>query len=284
MADAMNAGIKVHDSLGARIAGVGYDEMLAREKGSFLDDCRQAAKPPNFMFPGGGGAVTLVLTYRSDGSGSTRCPNGPIEIDDKGTRGYKGIRFCVLVDGAERCGEEMVTEWGYRAREIPPTCRRCIIVAEKLRGEWKAEWPENDPYLDYISGLNGEIVQHVSDRIRGGVEYCQAANGYFQGLAADAFKDATCRIGKEAFTDRKSPLWGCRPILSQHDESIGEAPSDRSSEAAHRVSEIMVTTLQEWCPDLAPAVKAGPVLMTRWEKDAAPVYSSEGRLIPWVPN
>jgi hypothetical protein len=283
LANALNAGIKVHDALGATIAGVSYEEMLAREKGGFLDDIRQASKPPNFLYPGGGGAVTLVITYRSDGQGSTACPNGPVEIDKKGTRGYKGIRFCVLVDGAERCGEEMVTEWGYRAREIPPTCRHCIVVSEGLRDKWFIKWPENRPYLKYISGLNGEITQHVSDRVRGNLEYCQAANGYFQALAADAAKEALCRIAKECYTDRSSPLWGSRSILFQHDEFIGESPEDVAADAAERVSEIMVKTLQEFCPDLADAATAPPALMRRWYKGAEPVYS-EGRLIPWVPN
>src|SRR5690606_38306013 len=158
----------------------------------------------------------------------------------------------------------------------------CILVAEHLRhNKWLVQWPENNDYFGVINRLNCENTQHVSRRVRGNLEYCQSANRYFQALASDAAKEALCRNTKEKYTDRSSALWGSRPILFQHDEFIGESPEDVASDAANRVSEIMVTTLQEFCPDLADAATAPPALMRRWLKGAEPVYDASGRLIPW---
>lgn len=231
LGDALNAGMKPHNMLGASMIGMLYDEYNARKNESVCKDARQAAKAGNFGFPGGAGAATLVLQKRKEAI-DTPCPNGPHWIDDPENedgpkiRGYKGLRFCILMDKAEACGIEKTTQW--RERMISPTCVRCIECALRLKTFWQGQWPEMKLYFDYIQecveqGMlitaemlewwphlkpwytagerlaPGEIMQLVSGRVRGGVTFTQAANSFFQGLLADACKAALRQCSRECY-------------------------------------------------------------------------------------
>lgn len=274
LADALNTGVKVHDALGAKMAGIDYAAFTARVKAGdkAAKNYRQAAKPPNFGFPGGMGAPKLVLQQRKQGP-DTVGPDG---------RKYKGLRFCILVGGAQSCGDRKLTEW--KRKPISPTCAACIEVAELIRAQWLEQWPENKPYFEYIGNLVdtvGEVRQHVSGRVRGGVMFCDAANTYFSGLASEGAKMALCRAAFEEYVVRSSPLYGCRTILFAHDELVVEMDADRAHEAAQRLSEIMVESMKVYTPDVA--IEAPPALMPRWFKGADPIYHG-GRLVPWTPD
>ncbi len=272
MAEALVNGVKVHDALGATLAGISYDDMLAR--GKEFKAYRQAAKPANFGFPGGMGALKLVLAQRKGGPDTT-APDG---------RKYKGLRFCVLTGGEAECGRVKVTEW--KERPCPPTCKRCIECAEQIREAWFAQWPENRAYFREVSRMvedYGYVVQHLSKRIRGGVEFCAAANGFFQGLLADIAKRALRRASRECYV-RGSALYGSRLILFAHDEIVAEHPRSVAADACARLADVMVEEFKLACPDLEPACKAAPTLMTAWWKGAEPVYNEHGVLIPWEPK
>ncbi len=346
MADALNAGVKVHNALGASMIGLSYEDFQARVKETVCKDARQAAKPGNFGFPGGMGPVKMVLQQRKQGP-DTPHPNGPtwvhVEGSDKKVRGYKGLRFCILMDGAERCGGEGNMRRSYRDKPIAPTCAHCIECAIRLKATWIDQWPENTPYFEHINSVidngqtitaamldmwphlqewfyagqqlaPGEVMQHYSGRIRQvntattDSPYCSAANGYFQGLLADAAKAAAARVSRECY-DRTvrvptlahanslpsryaggpSPLLGSRLILFAHDEQILEHPETEAHDGATRVSEVMVDELRVRCPHLAPSCKADPTLMRRWQKGATSTWARGGnkpadaddRLIPW---
>lgn len=296
LAEALNKGIKVHDALAATFLGVSYEHFAKGLKGDLGPDIqklyknvRQAVKPANFGFPGGMGAVKLVLQQRKQGP-DTVAANG---------RKFKGLRFCVLL-GAEECDTRKVTEW--KRKPITPTCAKCIEIAEDIREKWFKQWPENEPYLndlisDYVDNGQpvrrgdkvlrlrpGQIMQHRSGRLRGGVEFCAAANGFFQGLAADGAKRALTRVCRECYDSTyrmpdgsRSPLYGCRIILFAHDELIVEMPEEIAHVAAARLSVVMVESMREYTPDVV--VEAPPALMRRWWKAAEPVYvTPEGKL------
>jgi hypothetical protein len=306
LAQALLNGVKPHNALAATILSISYDEFQRRfdAKDQQAKDTRQATKPANFGFPGRMGPVKLVQQQRKQGP-DTPHPSGPTEIElDDGTkvRGYKGLRFCLLMNPrVKACGEVKVTEWNNR--QISPTCRECIVSATSLRQGWLKQWPENNGYFEHIKQLDesgGLVTQHVSKRLRtpspkeGGVGN-SLANGYFQGLLADAAKAALCQISFECYVQstcfesdsqfygKPSPLYGSRVIVFQHDEVITEHDAAIAHEAATRVSEIMVRWLRHYCPDLAPAVRAEPALMTRWYKGASPVIHGD-RLVPWTPS
>jgi DNA polymerase-1 len=264
---------RVHAALAANMIGIGVEDFLERMASGdkFYANVRTGAKWGNFGYGGGMGAVKFVLTCRKQ---------GPDTVAADGTR-YKGLRFCILIRGAARCGIEKVTEW--KERPTPPVCRACVECAEEMRGTWFDTWPENRAYFRLVAehADRGWIEQHVSKRVRGGVTFTSAANGYFQGLAADGAKLALYRTSRECYTDRASALYGSRVILFAHDELIVEVPEDCAHEAAHRISEVMVGAMKEYVPDVA--VTAPPALMRRWLKAAEPVYL-DGRLVPWEPK
>lgn len=285
LADVLNAGGKPHDMLAARLYGktdAQYAALLAAgdKKAKAL---RQAAKPANFGFPGGMGAAKLALAQRMGGPDTT-APDGTQ---------YRGLRFCILLGHAQRCGEKKrMVRVGERnedgqAPEVP-VCAACIDAANELRNAWFKQWPENVSYFEFINERVGDdratkfIVQHVTGRIRGGVNFTSAANGYFQGLGADGAKRALYAVVKEQYTDRASVLYGSRNILFAHDELIGELPEARASDGVKRVAQIMVEQMKTVLPDVA--IRAEPTLMRRWYKEAKYVCDEKGNVLVWQPE
>ena len=270
-----------HAALGAEMSGIPYDEFLRRYKAGDRQTAnyRQAAKAINFGAPGGMGVPKLVLAKRKDDY-TTTAPDGTE---------YRGLRFCLLIGGAKRCGIEKLTWWGSpeRGYPIPPTCAACLECARKIRDDWFARWPENRDYFDLVSQIvtdKAGIVQHGSKRVRGGVTFTEAANGFFQAIPGDGAKQAfyeVCKAGDGCGpSGRHSPLYGSRAVVFEHDEIIAEVPENRAHEAAHEISRIMIDSMRHYTPDVA--VEAEPCLMRRWYKQASPVYK-EGRLVPWEP-
>ncbi len=271
----------LHTKLGARMLGVSFEEMRARVKAKepVAMAFRQAGKPGNFGYGGGMGAATMVLTNRKSNAGVTPCPNGPVVIDDKGTMGYVGIRFCILMAGAERCGIEKITSW--KNRDYAPVCRHCVELAEELKVGFNTEWSEMKDYHRFANeqlDLTGRIVQIGSERVRAVEGFSQSANGYFQGLAADGAKAALYAVSKECYLDKASPMYGARPIFFNHDEIFSEIPLSIASNAAKRMTKVMVDTMRLHVPDVA--IAASPALMWRWSKSAAEVYDIDGNLLP----
>jgi DNA polymerase I len=151
--------------------------------------------------------------------------------------------------------------------------------ARTLIDLYKRNWPEMVDYFNHVGNLCGaeegaERITHPRTNMpRGKVRYTAAANHYFQHLAAIGAKDALYHVSRECYTDRMSPLYGSRPVFFLHDEIGMETPyhdPKRASDAAARLSEIMVERMRIWCPDVP--IEAGPVMMRRWFKGAEAVY------------
>lgn len=159
------------------------------------------------------------------------------------------------------------------------------VEAVDLRNKWLARFPEMRAYFRHVSDqCRGGTFRYVHPRtgfVRGGVGYTDGCNHAFQHLTAAGAKEALYRVTREAYTDPYSALWGTYPLIFVHDEIIAEVPEDRAHEAAHRIAEVMVATMNLYTPDV-PA-RAEPALMRRWYKSADPVYV-DGRLVPWEPS
>jgi len=158
-----------------------------------------------------------------------------------------------------------------------------------LKKDWHNTWLEMVEYFGYISDhtwverqtKKGEqkvtgIRQLRSHRIRGGIPYTVACNSYFQGLAADAAKDALYEVVKACY---QGELQGWRCWNFVHDEIIIEGPQEDGDRAAKVLQRIMIDTAQPWMPDVK--LGAQPAMMLRWSKRAKPVYE-EGKLVPWT--
>jgi DNA polymerase-1 len=155
--------------------------------------------------------------------------------------------------------------------------------SEDLRKQWFTQWPEMTKYFAYINTLvgpmnEGTVKQIRSNRLRGYCGYTDAANSFFQGLAADSSKLALYIVCREAYSNTESPLWGWRPVNFVHDEIIMEGPESTAHEAAQELASLMQKAMAVYTPDV-PA-RASPTLMRWWSKDAEPVFEN-GRLVPW---
>ena len=262
----------LHTALAARMIGTDAADLAARVRAGepLAAAYRQAAKAANFGFPGGMGAATFVLAKRKRIEGETRSPDGTVT--------YAGLRLCILMAGADRCGTTKLVE--YKGRAVSPVCAACVKCAEDLRDQWFRQWPEMRRYFAIVSDLadTGEMTQLRSGRVRGGIDFTNTANGFFQGLAADGAKEALYRVSRECYVDQSSPLYGTRPLFFAHDEIVAEFPEPIAWKAAPRMGVIMAETMRGWLPDVyIPDLEAA--LMRRWDKGAKSVYV-DGRLVP----
>lgn len=157
------------------------------------------------------------------------------------------------------------------------------VEAQQLKAVWLQSWPEFRDYFNWIGGvcdeLNPTIEQLYVGRRRGGVSYTEACNSMFQGLAADAAKNAGFLVSRACYVEPSSPLYGSRIVNFVHDEIIIEAPEEKAHEAAMELARLMVDGASVLMPDVPPKVE--PLLMRRWSKKAKPLKDEQGRLVPW---
>lgn len=263
LAEAINEGLDPHSILGARLAGVPYEEFFRQRKTNpEFKDLRQASKSANFGYPGMMSPPTFVEAQRRAGASVCQWFDGSLSI----------------------CGERKVAAYRGRALQTP-LCYRCVEEASKLRDFYTKTWSEVPKYWDLISRAletSDALDQFVSGRTRGGLSGPSAANTLFQGLAADGAKLAVRRLTRAMYLDRESPLYGSRLCVFAHDETIIDIPDlgpDHVDAAAREQSRIMVEAMKVYIPDVE--VTAEPALMRYWTKDADKKLDDKGRLIPW---
>ena len=179
---------------------------------------------------------------------------------------------------------------GMGAMRLMDYCRQnygVILTLEQAQEAcrlWRQVYPEAQPYLEWVKdqigrkyGSKGVISQFVSGRVRGDVGFCDASNGYFQGLAADISKAAGWRLCELAYEYSTSALYGCRPLAFVHDEHLYEVPEDRIHEAGYCMSKAMCDVAMAYCPDVL--FTASPAAFRRWSKVAGdPCFGVDGRL------
>lgn len=267
----------LHTAFAATLSGRTAEEMTALVKAKDEDAKmkRTVAKFLNFGLPGGMGAAKFILTARKKNAGTTKLPDGT-EVP--------GIRFCVLLLGADRCGAHRVTEW--KGKPTPPICRACVeLVDSELRPAWFRQWPEIREYFAWVTARvdgGGEFPCWLTDCVRGGLDFTNGANHSFQYLLAQAAKHALRAVARECYVDDSSPMFGTRPVFFAHDEIIAEVPEEVAHLAGPRMAQVMVKAAREWVPDVC--MVAEPALMRWWDKNAEPKYVGAGdarRLVAW---
>jgi DNA polymerase-1 len=270
----------LHTAFAAKLAGKSTEDMvlLVDTGDDNAKAHRQVAKFCNFALLGGMGAAKFCLLARKRSSGETVLPNG--------TK-MPGVRFCVLIAGAERCGVEKVTE--YKGRTYPPICKKCLeIAADLLRPMWFKQWTEVNPFFNWVKsrvgdeGMTAEMPCLATERVRGNCGFTDGANNMFQALASDGAKHALRMLTRECYLDRGSVLWGTRPIMFIHDEIVAEIPEARASLAGDRMSRVMIDAMREYVPDVT--IKADPALARFWDKQMKTVRDERGQLQIWTPK
>lgn len=293
-----------HAMFGAMLAGVEYEEFKTWKRSpdaalrKRFKDLRQAAKAANFGYPGGLGAEKFVKyawdTYRVD-----------LAV------------VATLTGFAVTLPEE----------ETPERHNLAIRYAKSLKRQWLAQWEEAKKYMALIGDEvrvsdTFTYLQPVSWRQRGGCFYTSGNNTGFQGLAADAAKDAMWRLailaylpkeyavpllemmdwvpdprtgktpGKADFERWSDALFGTRPVLFVHDEILVEGPEETAHIWAPAQAEVMAAAAQIYTPDVPQ--DAEEAIMRRWYKGAELVHELDGdlyegaiaggRLVPWEPG
>lgn len=142
------------------------------------------------------------------------------------------------------------------------------------------ELPDHFADAARVADGDGRRIQAWSGRVRGGLDYCAAANDAFQGRVADGAKLALYRLTRECYVGR-GVLRGSRPVLFLHDEIGTEVREEVLHDAAQAKLKIMIDAMAEVIPDIP--ITGTPVAVRRWYKGAKPVYI-DGRLVPSRPE
>jgi hypothetical protein len=299
-----NPGI-LHSDLAAEVLGISLEEFLVRLKAKDKQAVyfRQASKPISFGVPGKMGVPKLVYTSREKKNGFTVCEDGPMR-DEKGNPGYWGIRFCVLIGGAKRCGVEKIIEWrGFASQSYPcpPICAACAEVVHKLfmpayfrrypemrdMFSWaKREIQKGNPAPTILWDQEDGVPKII--RRRGGLgerDLPAFCNTLFQSPLSDIGKDAVVGITRECYLGVKddgspSPLAGCRMPIFYHDEPVTELIYKTAHISGPRVAEIMIASGQKYMPGTWVAETA---LAFYLAKGMEPVIR-DGILVPWEPE
>lgn len=149
--------------------------------------------------------------------------------------------------------------------------------AQNLVNSWREEYPDiAEDYLGWIRRMTAAndyaTIEHFdSKRWRGKVRYCQAANSFFQGMAADALKAALWELLKKCLLPGTA-LYGCRIVNEVHDEVLIEAPLVQASDAAYETQSTMRDAYNTYTRDVP--VSCSPVLMDCWSKNAKTIIKN----------
>jgi hypothetical protein len=158
--------------------------------------------------------------------------------------------------------------------------------ARELKRAWERRWPEMRDYLALVSRLvsggRATAVQLFSGRVRGGCKYTDLANGWFQGLGADATKQAMMEIQWECYAEPSSPLYGCRVENFIHDEWLVAVPDDEHLTArAERLGRVVSTAANRWLRRVPVPGSIEVLACRRWSKKARRAVAPDGRLLVW---
>ncbi len=248
MAERLNAGMDVHLDVAAQLLNTNYDFALEASKGLHGDEWKKRVKDSRQIAKG----LNFGL------------PGGLSAAGRDGTGGFRGY---LIASGGPALSYE-----------------KC----EELKRQWFAAWPEAPEYFrwvrDQLDPVHKEanVVQFFSGRHRGRIPFTVAANGFFQGLGADAAKAALFAVSKACYVDRTSPLYGSRPVMFIHDQIIVEVPEPVAHEAATELGRVMCAAGSVFLPDVP--LTTTPCLSRVFSKDAVAIYDERKRLVPWEPK
>jgi len=161
-----------------------------------------------------------------------------------------------------------------------------IEEARQYKARWLQRFPEMNEFFRLASMATnnpdklGTEIHLFTKRLRGGSRYSALCNGRFQGLGADAAKEALWRVTRACYVEPGSALYGSRVVAFVHDELIIESAEAVAPEAAVELGRVMMAGANVYLGRVP--VRLTPQLMSVWSKKAEPVYGTDGRLIPWT--
>jgi hypothetical protein len=147
-----------------------------------------------------------------------------------------------------------------------------LVISESeaynIKNLIKSTFPEQNLYFEVVSarGNHHSFRQFFSGRVRGDLRYTDGCNTQFQGLVADAAKEATYELQRAYYTlvAGYEALYGCRVVNFIHDEWISEAPAEKAEEVARSKSRLLESVVQRWIPDLP--IRIDSQILDCWRK------------------
>jgi hypothetical protein len=309
LADVIRAGIDPHCHTAAMFEGMTLDEFMklkdsenAKEREQYTT-LRQRAKVLNFGIPGGLGARSLVayaksnygviLTVEEAEEFRLRLiqqvyPELEVYLADDGMDVLARNLAAPVVEcwqrldrSGERSGRVVgavrkIVQGSPRKADGTPYKRRFVesvwdILIELNRNE------ELAPLLAQRQGNEalGKLlfrggVSTLTGRVRGRVGFTQARNTAFQGPASDGAKLALWALIKE----------GYRVVAFIHDEFLIELSENADhAQEAKKIEKIVNGEMQKVTGSVPVACEYA--LARRWSKKAKPVFTPDGRLVPY---
>jgi DNA polymerase I-like protein with 3'-5' exonuclease and polymerase domains len=295
LADVLREGRDPHAYTASLVSGIPYDEIkrgVKEEKQAGVTGrytkARQAAKAINFGVPGGLGARKLALYARANyGVDMTEeeartLRNGLTTKVYPELADYLADRADVrLARNLRTTPEAVQRQFNTRGRDqfgIGYAVEK-IVGGRAVRVDGtsyspafkQAAWNgllalNKNPALDaplrnWEKGdklrrlLFGDSVATLTGRVRAGVEYCEARNTPFQGLAADGAKLALWELHRR----------GYRLVAFVHDEIVVEAAEQEAGWVFEEVSAVMVAQMESVLDCDLPVTVEGAVSQT-WTK------------------
>jgi len=260
---------------------------------------RRKAKACNFGFPGGLGIQSFIeyakanydvllseeeaMSYREKWLDTFPEVRNYLEYDEQALLKSSGVLqdFEYSVGGT---ANEDAMAWIFRGiisgNKMTRTSQR-PYTEEEVEGAFaalsKADFYGKEEYINsillkrgsknlwdtFIRSFNTIVMQ--SGRIRSNVTYCQLKNNPFQGLAADGAKEALYNLIKQKY----------RVVNFIHDEFLIEIPEDDDFKKIESdVTEILVSSMSKYCPDIK--IKVDAKWMRRWSKGSSVEIDEHG--------
>jgi DNA polymerase I-like protein with 3'-5' exonuclease and polymerase domains len=277
MAELINKGADLHRWFASVVANKRETEVTEEE--------RQRAKACNFGFPGGLGAARFLEYARNTFGITDMAEQKAAALKEKWLDAFPEMRLylqdCLLerhdFSSLDWCDDSKIAAnlfkriiGGSRTSTTgkpysPKTIQWAFEVVLPDVAPWAADATEGSKQL--LAEVVKETVVTRTGRIRAKVDYCQAKNTPFQGLAADGAKIALYRLVKA----------GYRIALFVHDEFVVEIPTDCDLGAeAKKIEDLVVNGMRSVVPDVV--IRAEWAVADRWYKKVKVIRDADGKI------
>lgn len=277
MAGLINQGVDLHCWFSAMVANKDQSQVTEQE--------RQWAKACNFGFPGGLGTKRFLDYARNTFGITGMSEEDATELKEKWMNAFPEMRF-YLQDSLMSRHDFSSLEWCDDPKIAAAIFKRIIggsrtstngkpYAQGTIRWAFEEVLPDVAPWIGEVSEGSRQLLAEVSKetvttrtgRMRAKVEYCQAKNTPFQGLAADGAKVALYRLIKAGFN----------VAIFVHDEFVIEIPADSDLEAkAKSIEEIVIGGMKSVVPDVQ--IRAEWSVADRWYKKSKRVRDDAGKI------
>ncbi len=269
MMELINEGYDLHqyyaeNSIIKAIHGKNIEDYTKEE----LKQFRQQAKPINFGYPGGLGVSTFVV-YARNSWNQNFSRDFAQQSKELWLETFPECKLHLKPTPDEAFWLHNIQK-ELKKHNVPLRLIDSIPHAEAVLRE--EGWLE-DEISDLKFKTSAYRVKTVHGRIKRNCTYTAACNYEFQAAVADAM----------SYCKAKCMEKGLSQIAFVHDELHFYLKRDKHLQDNIKLCEdTMRSSIQEMFPDVKIGVESA--LMSRWYKEAKPIYDDAGNLLEWSPG